>query len=121
MGRAEFHNQRVEALMHVSTPKKETSLTVRRNRWKAGLIAAGLLVPGVGAAIQVSAGNRSAEKSGNNQAQDCITYVVQPGDTLWDIAEKAKPGKDPRKMVGRLVKANGGPAITSGERLKVCK
>ena len=120
MARAEFHNQRVDALMHVSAPKKETSLRVRANRYKAGLLVVGVGLGSYGIG-SVALGQDGEGNSGSQKAQDCVTHVVQPGDTLWDIAEKARPGKDPRKMVGRLEQAHGGPALTPGERLEVCK
>ena len=44
-------------------------------------------------------------------------YVVQPGDTLWSIAQRLKPHDDPRPVVDRLVAAHGGATIHVGERL----
>ena len=35
-----------------------------------------------------------------------VTYVVQPGDTLWSIARRVAPGQDPRPVVDRLIEAN---------------
>ena len=35
------------------------------------------------------------------------TYVVQPGDTLWTIAERLSPGEDPRPVVDTLTDVNG--------------
>ena len=35
------------------------------------------------------------------------TLVVQPGDTLWAIAERARPGTDPRETVAWIEQANG--------------
>jgi hypothetical protein len=45
--------------------------------------------------------------------------VVQPGDTLWDIAQRANPGADPREMLVKLRAANG-PGIenpVAGQRV----
>ena len=44
-------------------------------------------------------------------------YVVQPGDTFWDIARRLQPGDDPRPLVARLVAAHGSPVLVPGERL----
>ena len=33
-------------------------------------------------------------------------FVVQPGDTLWDIAAHAKPEADPRLTLRRIMKLN---------------
>lgn len=45
------------------------------------------------------------------------TYVVQPGDTLWSVAARLDRGGDIRDTVQALAGANGGSAITAGQRL----
>jgi Tfp pilus assembly protein FimV len=44
-------------------------------------------------------------------------YVVQPGDTFWDIARMLRPDEDPRPLVSRLVAAHGSPVLRVGERI----
>ncbi len=34
------------------------------------------------------------------------SYVVQAGDTLWSIAVRQAPGRDPRVVVDTIVRAN---------------
>ena len=49
-----------------------------------------------------------------------VTYVVEPGDTLWSIARRVAPGRDPRPVVDALVEANdlhGG--LQAGQELSV--
>jgi Tfp pilus assembly protein FimV len=49
-----------------------------------------------------------------------VTYVVQPGDTLWSIAQRVAPGQDPRPVVDRLIEANdvrGG--LQTGQELSI--
>ena len=46
-------------------------------------------------------------------------YVVQPGDTLWTIAESVHPGDDVRAYVDRLSAALGSGSLQPGERLTV--
>jgi hypothetical protein len=41
--------------------------------------------------------------------------VVQPGDSLWSIAERLAPGEDPRPIVDALAEARGGTALVPGE------
>ena len=36
-----------------------------------------------------------------------VRYVVRGGDTLWDIAERVAPGRDPRPVVDAIAAANG--------------
>jgi Tfp pilus assembly protein FimV len=49
-----------------------------------------------------------------------VTYVVEPGDTLWSIARRVAPGQDPRPVVDRLIEANdvrGG--LRAGQELSI--
>ena len=45
-------------------------------------------------------------------------YVVQPGDTLWDIALAVAPG-DPRALVHDLSEAAGGAALKPGQEIVI--
>jgi nucleoid-associated protein YgaU len=48
-----------------------------------------------------------------------VTYVVQPGDTLWSIARSLQPGGDVPSLVRVLSRANGGAELTVGQQLLV--
>lgn len=65
--------------------------------------AAALLAPGTPAAGAVPVAR--------------VTYVVQPGDTLWSIAAELAPGADLRPVVDALADANGGASLLPGQRL----
>ncbi len=47
------------------------------------------------------------------------SHVVQPGETLWQLARSASPDRDPREVVDRLIEANhlDGGIIIPGQRL----
>ena len=47
--------------------------------------------------------------------------VVQPGDTLWSVAERSDPAADPRAVVDRIRELNGlhGDAVVAGAVLEV--
>jgi LysM repeat protein len=49
------------------------------------------------------------------------TIVVQPGQTLWQIAAEIEPGVDPRITVDRLIEINGlgGAEVSVGQQLLV--
>ena len=46
-------------------------------------------------------------------------YVVQPGDTLWDIARALAPGEDPRALVHELAEAAGGASLEPGRQIVI--
>ena len=49
-----------------------------------------------------------------------VIYVVQPGDTLWSIAERVNPpGRDLRYTVDRLSKVTGGSLLHPGQRIVI--
>jgi LysM repeat protein len=47
------------------------------------------------------------------------SYVVQPGDTLWSIAEQHYPSSNTSEVVDALVSLNGGTTIDVGQRLSL--
>ena len=47
-----------------------------------------------------------------------VVYVVQPGDTLWEIADKFNPeGTDIRHTVDQLADITGGVQLQPGQRI----
>lgn len=48
-----------------------------------------------------------------------VAYVVQPGDTLWTIAESLAPDADPRPIVQRLEQSAGTVMLQVGQRLVI--
>jgi len=64
----------------------------------------------------------SASPSSGTAARPVARVVtVQPGDTLWSIAEQVQPGRDPRQVVDQLRRVNRlhSVALTPGQTLKV--
>lgn len=47
------------------------------------------------------------------------TYVVQPGDTLWTIAHRVAPQRDPRAVVDELTLRLGGAPLQAGQSVDV--
>jgi Tfp pilus assembly protein FimV len=61
-----------------------------------------------------------AKGDGPERPAPRVHYVVQPGDTLWSIARRVAPGRDPRPVVDGMVEANdlhGG--LQAGQELVV--
>ena len=46
-------------------------------------------------------------------------YVVQPGDTLWSIADAVAPDVDRRDVVAQLSDAAGGSDLVPGQRIEL--
>ena len=74
-----------------------------------------LLILICAAALAVGLAARGSSGAGPKR-----TYVVQPGDTLWSVAEHTYSG-DPRQGVWELERRNhlNGPTIVPGEKLIV--
>ena len=49
------------------------------------------------------------------------TMTVQPGDTLWSIAQRVEPNRDPRRVVDQLRQLNhlGSASLSAGQTLKL--
>ncbi len=49
------------------------------------------------------------------------TWVVQPGETLWMIAERVDPETDPRETVARILAMNNlpGSSVQAGQELEI--
>ena len=56
------------------------------------------------AAIEI---NRPADADEIAAEYDIVTHVVQPGETLWGIAQRYRPNEDPRKVVIEIQVASG--------------
>ncbi len=76
----------------------------------AGLVLA-LTVARAGAALE---GNPLATPE---RLPHVRTVVVQPGDSLWSIAGRIAPDRDPRAVVDALVEARHTSAVVPGETI----
>lgn len=56
---------------------------------------------------------------GGAAAHDVV--VLEPGQTLWDVAERRAPRADPRITVHRIMELNelSGPLVRAGQRILV--
>ena len=85
----------------------------RRGRVLLLLVLATLLL------VAFSLGRTSADAGSAAPAGPAPTAVVQPGETLWEIARRVSPDADPRATVARLTQLNdlGSTPIVAGQRL----
>ena len=86
-----------------------------RRRHRAGLAAVALAVIG----MTLLGGGQEATAPAASQSRR--TAVVQPGETLWDIAERHAPaGMDPRVYVSALEEVNDlGSVLQAGARIRL--
>lgn len=85
----------------------------RRGRWVLAVVATVLAV-GTGMA------GGQAVAGGPPQAPSVVSYTVQPGDTLWQLASRvAAPGQDVREVIFTLERLNGlpRPELTAGQQI----
>jgi hypothetical protein len=113
------HPRHRPAPVRRSLPDRATR--IRRRRLAAIGLAAVLTFAGITAGRvlwSAAVGSSSAEPIGAALITGEV-YVVQPGDTLWSIAERIAPGEDPRPVVAALRARNGDVDLQPGDRLVV--
>lgn len=96
----------------------------RRRRAMAALVAAAavtlLLVVGRPDRVPLGEANPWPSTGRASLSADLPgVYVVQPGDTLWDIARALAPGDDPRVLVSELAGTAGGAELEPGQRIVI--
>ncbi|MBF4591893.1 LysM peptidoglycan-binding domain-containing protein [Curtobacterium sp. VKM Ac-1395] len=103
--------------MHGTVVRSRLRLT-RRGRMVFTTLAA-LPVLVVVAVVGLNGGQASA---GNTSADVHFqTVTVEPGETLWQLAEETAPNADPRDFVQDVVNLNAldGSGVQAGEQLAI--
>ncbi|CAN5216634.1 hypothetical protein BH09ACT5_BH09ACT5_06600 [soil metagenome] len=100
---------------HASAPKLR--LTKRGRAVLTFLVA----TPLVAAAFLfvLNGGGATASLEGSNVPFEYVT--VEPGQSLWQLAEELAPQSDPREVIAELVQFNqlSGPDVYAGQELAV--
>jgi hypothetical protein len=91
---------------------------VRRRRLVALVLAVGVVFGGL-AVVKAFVGGTFGSATGDPPAEPITddVYVVQPGDSLWSIAERVADGGDPRPIVATLRERHGEAEVEIGDRL----
>ena len=70
-------------------------------------------------ALTIGAGsvlaNRGGAPASTSAVRPAISYVVQPGDTVWSISENLRGGTSQADYVDALVSALGGASLQVGQ------
>jgi hypothetical protein len=101
--------------------RTRTRLTRRGRIVVAALIMAGVVLV---AALAWLAGTARAEAAGSGPPASTVYHslrsvVVQPGESLWAIAEQADPAGDPRSVMQEIIDINAlrGTSVQPGQHL----
>jgi len=107
-----------------ATPAVRTRLRLtRRGRIVFTTLAAIPVLLGVGFGVlnggQASAGDRSHAAAGSSTQFQTVT--IEPGETLWQLAEETAPNADPRDFVQDVVSLNAldGSGLQAGEQIAI--
>ncbi len=92
--------------------RASTQVYVRR-RLLVSLVLVAVVVALVAGAGNVLA-NRGGAPASASAVRPAISYVVQPGDTLWSIAQSVRGTATP-SYVDTLVAVNGGASLQVGQ------
>ncbi|MGQ0825886.1 MAG: hypothetical protein ACT4OX_12820 [Actinomycetota bacterium] len=81
-----------------------------------------LAVAVLGVGVLLVAGRAGATLGGDSLAPaerrpHVATVVVEPGDSLWTVAERLAPDADPRRVVDALIDARDTSEVWPGETL----
>jgi nucleoid-associated protein YgaU len=100
---------------HSSMPRTGVRPVIKRRRALLG--AASVLV----VALMTGPVAHAASHPQRPDRVQTRSYVVLPGDTLWQIATRTLPGVDPRRAVEAIERSNGltGPDLVPGQALRI--
>lgn len=99
----------------------------RRRLWAAALVLGAVVVTGEAGAALGGAPLAPPERSPSSLTSPSASsrsvlsgiVVVRPGDTLWSIVERHRPGADPRPLVDELSAARDGAPLVPGEVIRL--
>ncbi len=101
----------------VAAPRPAPAPVRLTRRGRAGLLGA---LVGVALVGGLTLGQNPSVATDSAQLARSYEYVVvEPGQTLWEIARRAAPGVDPRATIDRIRELNALPGadIRAGERI----
>jgi Tfp pilus assembly protein FimV len=75
------------------------------------------LVVSVGSVAQHGLADRGDDPASVPTIGRSVTYIVQPGDTLWSIAQQQYPDSNVSEVVDALVSLNGGASLDIGQQV----
>ncbi len=94
---------------------------LRITRRGRAVLAVLLVAPVVAAMLAVALGGAAATATGDVSVADFSYVTVEPGQSLWQLAESIAPGADPRDVISDVMRFNGlqSSVVHPGERLAI--
>ncbi len=88
------------------------------------VVAVALVVFGLLGSVRVVQGPARPDPDPGGIAAGVIAegdrvVVARPGDSLWTIASRLAPDRDPRPIVAALIDANGGASVQIGQEIVI--
>jgi hypothetical protein len=98
-------------------PAPRLRITRRGRAVLTTVLIAPLLAMGLAFAI----GGTAATATGDLSIADFEYVTVEPGQSLWQVAESVAPGADPRDVISDVMRLNGleSSVVHPGERLAI--
>jgi nucleoid-associated protein YgaU len=102
-------------------PAPQLSPSVQLTRRGRLVILIALVGVGIGLMLALTGGFGAASAGSSPSGPATRTVVVQPGQTLWSIAEQVAPNADRRDTIARIVELNALPnsSVSAGARIAV--
>jgi hypothetical protein len=94
---------------------------LRITRRGRAVLAAAIVVPTLAVALTFALGGGAATATGELSIADFHYVTVEPGQSLWQLAESIAPGADPRDVISDVMRLNGlqTSVVHPGERLAI--
>jgi hypothetical protein len=97
-------------------PQRYRSTTATRRRRTVVVLAVGIVLAAGKAGGALGGSPLAAPEQ---RPASVVRVVARPGDTLWSIASRLAPDRDPRRGGDQLTAARGGTHIVPGEIVEV--
>jgi hypothetical protein len=81
------------------------------------LVAAGLVLALLFVVGQMVSSSMTASPARPSTSQGSSVHVVQPGESLWSIAQQERPHANMARLVDELLRLNGSSTIRVGQEL----